>query len=235
MSAISSFCWFVCNCDSIVKFWGCGRLRDGLWKPDLASLHQTQGLVELNCKLWTAHRKCLFTKQTYMYFMAATLLLFYFGRQSVDISTWLQSNFLCFSSPFFFFLCWATLPAHTHSPPTYVYQNKTAFLAVAIFIFMEVWGPVSRGCFDRFRDFIVAPRAAVGVWLPLRPHLTLHLRPKRRATQLLLLLLPPPSPHLFTWSPYDCDPQTLSLSLSLSLSLTHTHTHTHTHTCAHTL
>lgn len=118
MSAISCFCWFVCNCDSIVKFWGCGRLRDGLWKPDLASLHQTQGLVELNCKLWTAHRKCLFIKQTYMYFMAATLLLFYFGRQSVDISTWLQSNFLCFSSPFFFFFAGRPFPhIHTVRPP----------------------------------------------------------------------------------------------------------------------
>lgn len=138
-SAVSCFCRFVCNSDSVVKFGGCDRLRDGLWKPDLASLHRTQGTVELNCKLRTAHRKCLFIKQTYMYFMAATLLLFYFGRQLVDISTWLQSNFLCFSSPFFFFFSfWATLPTHTHSLPTSFYQNRTAFLAVAIFIFMEV-------------------------------------------------------------------------------------------------
>lgn len=71
--------------------------------------------------------------------MAVALLLFYFGCQLVDISTWLQPNFLCFSSPFLFlFLCWATLPTHTHSLPTYFYQNETAFLAVAIFIFMEV-------------------------------------------------------------------------------------------------
>lgn len=57
------------------------RLWGRLWKPDLASLHRMQGPVELNCELRTAHRKRLFVKQTYMYFMAAALVLFYFGLQ----------------------------------------------------------------------------------------------------------------------------------------------------------
>lgn len=147
---------------------GAHRLWGRLWKPDLASLHRTQGPVELNCELRTAHRKRLFVKQTYMYFMAAALVLFYFGLQWVDISTWPPSNFLCFSSPFFSGGDPSHTHTHSHTLPTYSYQNTTAFLVVAIFIFMEVWGPASLGCFDRFRDFIAAPKAAVGVWA--NPH-----------------------------------------------------------------
>lgn len=80
-------------------------------------------------KLRTAHRIRLFVKQTYMYFMAAALLLFSFGLQCVNISPWPRSNFLCFSSPLFFFFSTA------RPLPTYSFQIKTAFLAAAIFIF----------------------------------------------------------------------------------------------------
>lgn len=94
------------------------RLWGRLWKPDLASLHRTQGPVELNCELRTAHRKRLFVKQTYMYFMAATLLLFLLlGSNELTF----QHGLRLISSAFLhlFFVWWATPLQHIHTlcPP----------------------------------------------------------------------------------------------------------------------
>lgn len=131
---------------------------------------ESKGPAELNCELRTAHRKRLFVKQTYMCFMAATLLHFYFGLQWVDISTWLGPNFLCFSSPLKVdnLLLWQT---HTASLPSPI--KIPSFFALANFIFVEVWGPAIQRCFDRFRNFTAASRVAGGAW---GPHLqSLHL------------------------------------------------------------
>lgn len=110
-------------------------------------------------KLQTAHRIRLFVKQTYMYFMAAAVLLFYFGLECVNISPWPRSNFLCFSSPLFF-----SFPLHVHFPPI-PFKLRLLFWQRPFLFFVERAGVkgCSLCCFDRFREFIVASRAAVGV------------------------------------------------------------------------
>lgn len=156
--------------------------------------------VELNCELRTARRKPLFVKQTYMYFMAAALLLFYFGLQWVDISTWPLPNFLCFSSPFF----QVDKPSlkHTHTntqthkhTPTHCF----CFFGNGHFYFRQGVRASQPELFWQIWGLYCGPQGSCGV---------LALPPTPNKGEQHSCDSPPAHLIPFTWSPYDRDRQT---------------------------